>query len=94
MEKSVFTPEYEALRRTLVRLREGAGLTQRDLAKKMKRPRSFVSRIEQGERRVDLVEMWWLCRTCGSPFEATVRKLSQAWHELERAGRRQSRRAP
>jgi transcriptional regulator with XRE-family HTH domain len=31
-------------------------MTQRELAEALKRPRSFVSRIEAGERRLDVVE--------------------------------------
>ncbi len=50
-------PEY---RRFLVRLRaarEGAGLTQVEVAKRLHVPQSFVSKSETGERRVDVVEL-------------------------------------
>jgi len=40
----------------LVASREQARLTQRDLAARLKRPRSFIGRIEAGERRIDVVE--------------------------------------
>jgi transcriptional regulator with XRE-family HTH domain len=33
-----------------------AGLTQHDLAKRLKRPQSFVAKYEGGERRLDVVE--------------------------------------
>ena len=36
--------------------REDAGLTQVDVARKLGRPQSFVSKYERGERRLDLVE--------------------------------------
>ena len=44
----------------LVRLREArasAGLTQAEVAFKLQRPQSFVSKCESGERRVDVVEL-------------------------------------
>ena len=46
--------------RLLVKLRDArieAGLTQADAAKKLRKPQSFVSKCESGERRVDVVEL-------------------------------------
>ncbi len=50
-------PEY---RRFLVRLRsarEGSGLTQVEVARRLGVPQSYVSKCESGERRVDVVEL-------------------------------------
>jgi transcriptional regulator with XRE-family HTH domain len=50
-------PEY---RRFLARLRdarERAGLTQVEVARRLRVPQSFVSKCESGERRVDVVEL-------------------------------------
>ncbi len=74
MEKSIFTPHYDALRARLVEMRKTAGLTQRQLAERLGRERSFVSRIELGERRLDVVELFWVSRACGEdPAE-------NSWH--------------
>ena len=35
---------------------EQAGLRQADVAQRLKRPQSYVSKIELGERRLDVVE--------------------------------------
>lgn len=60
-------------RKTNTQLMKKAGHTQRDLAKKLGREHSFVARIEQGERRVDLVELYLICKTCKtSPKEAIL----------------------
>ncbi|MGH7259848.1 MAG: helix-turn-helix domain-containing protein [Nitrospiraceae bacterium] len=56
MAKSVFTGDYENFRLLLIEARNSAGLTQIDLARKLGRPQSFVSKYERGERRLDVIE--------------------------------------
>jgi len=65
MEKSTHTPEYKALRSELRVGRENAGLSQRQLAARLKVPHSWVAKIESGERRIDLVEFTWFMTACG-----------------------------
>ena len=43
-----------------------SGLTQVAIAQKLKKPQSFVSKIENGGRNIDLVELDALCEACGS----------------------------
>jgi transcriptional regulator with XRE-family HTH domain len=56
LTKSVFTPTYARFRELLTEARESAGLTQSELAERLKRPQSYVSKFERGERRLDVVE--------------------------------------
>lgn len=56
MSRSVFTKRYERLRRVLVEARTAGGLTQAEVASRLRRPQSFVSKYERGERRLDVVE--------------------------------------
>ena len=56
MIKSAFTKKHETFRRLLVQARKEAELTQVQLAKRLARPQSFVSKFERGERRLDVVE--------------------------------------
>jgi transcriptional regulator with XRE-family HTH domain len=88
MEKSVFTPHYDAFRARLVILRKAAGLTQRQLAERVKRPRSFVSRIEQGERRLDVIEFYWICRACRVSPEKTAAEVMRECAKLDMTKRR------
>ena len=65
MKKSTHSQEYELFKAALVKMRQDAGLTQRELAQKLGREHSFVWRIEKGERRLDVVEFFWVCRALG-----------------------------
>jgi len=61
MAKSLHSPEYEYFRSLIVLAREKSGLTQADVAYKLNRPQSFVSKYENGERRLDVVEFIQVC---------------------------------
>jgi transcriptional regulator with XRE-family HTH domain len=54
--KSVFTKRYQLFLSLLVEARQSKGLSQRDVAKKLKKIQSYVSKYERGERRLDVVE--------------------------------------
>lgn len=77
MEKSVFTPEYQAFLKCLQDSRQKAGLTQQDLAKRLKQTQSFVSKCERGERRVDLVELRSFCRAMNIPLLQFVKEFEK-----------------
>lgn len=54
--RSVHTPEYRAFLKRLVAARKAAGFSQVEVAKALRLPQSQVSRMESGERRVDVIE--------------------------------------
>jgi transcriptional regulator with XRE-family HTH domain len=56
MAKAKFTPSYAQLRRYLVTARKHAGVTQVELSQRLGKPQSYVSKVEQGERRLDVIE--------------------------------------
>lgn len=56
-------------------IRTEAGLRQVDLARKLGRPQSFVSKYESGERRLDLVELSEICDAVGIPLVELVRRF-------------------
>ncbi len=56
MAKAKFTPTYTQLRRHLVTARKNAGVTQVELSQRLGKPQSYVSKVEQGERRLDVIE--------------------------------------
>lgn len=54
--KTVYTKEYKLLCEWLVNKRQSAGLTQTELAELLHRPQSYISKYENGERRLDVLE--------------------------------------
>ena len=65
MEKTIYTTEYAALLQLLKTTREQKGYTQIDLAKKLGQSQSFVSKIECGDRRIDIVQLRTICTVLG-----------------------------
>jgi ribosome-binding protein aMBF1 (putative translation factor) len=57
MRKTGYDDAYKELRESLIRARRDAGWSQEKLAAKLGRAQTFVSKIELGERRLDLIEM-------------------------------------
>ena len=57
MKKSIHTKEYAVFVERLRKAREEAGLTQVQIAKKLKRPQSHISNVESGQQRVDVIEL-------------------------------------
>ena len=57
MKKSIYTKEYRKFIKKLKQARKEAGLSQVEVAKKLGKSQSFVSKIESGERRIDIIEL-------------------------------------
>ncbi len=64
---------YRLFLRRLREARQAAGLTQVEVAKRLRRPQSYVSKCESGERRVDVVELTEFARLYGKELEFFVR---------------------
>lgn len=55
--QSIYSPEYKAFLARLRQCRLAKRLTQVQVAKALRKPQSFVSKIERGERRLDPLEL-------------------------------------
>lgn len=77
----IFSPEYEILPAALVEQRVRAGLSQRELAKKMGRSNAHISRIERQQARIEIVEFCNYVQACGAD---PVRIFSDILHRLGR----------
>lgn len=62
---SIFREEYKTFLALLIAARQQAGLTQQTVADSLKRPQSFVSKYENGERRLDVVEYLHISKIIG-----------------------------
>ena len=59
--KTIHSLAYKVLLDWLASKRLLAGVTQQQLSEKLGRPQSFVSKYENGERRLDLIETIQIC---------------------------------
>ena len=57
MGKSVYNDDYKKLIERLKQARLDAGLSQQVVASKLGKPQSYISKVESGERRVDIIEV-------------------------------------
>jgi len=63
--KSTYSEEYQRVIATLVSARKDRGVLQTALAAKLGKPQSFVSKMENRERRIDIAEFVEICRAIG-----------------------------
>ena len=57
MSKSIYSKDYKEIIERLKTARIEAGLAQQEVAGKLGKPQSYISKIESGERRLDVAEM-------------------------------------
>ena len=57
MGKSIFTKDYKEIIDRLKQARIDVGLSQQAVADKLGKPQSYLSKIESGERRLDVAEL-------------------------------------
>ena len=57
MSKTIYSKGHKALIARIIEARKDAGLLQNDAAKLLKKTQSYISKIEAGQRRVDIVQL-------------------------------------
>ncbi len=62
MDKTLYSKHQQTLLGLLRELRQAAGLRQQELADAISEPQSFVSKVENGERRLDILELRVICQ--------------------------------
>jgi transcriptional regulator with XRE-family HTH domain len=77
MSRTLASGRHKALTAFLIEKRKKAGLTQADVAKKLRRYQSFIATVEGGQRKIDVVELLAFADAIGfDPREAIKRLLS------------------
>jgi transcriptional regulator with XRE-family HTH domain len=79
MRKTIYKEDYKLILQLLTDARTAAGLTQEELADRLKVTQSFISKCERGERRLDILDLRDFCEALGTSLPAFVRKLERAW---------------
>jgi transcriptional regulator with XRE-family HTH domain len=74
MQKSIYSTEYKAFLHHLRQARHEKGLTQMDVAQLLGKHQSYITKCENGERRVDIVELAEFARIYDKPIEYFLKK--------------------
>ncbi len=73
MSKSIYSRDYRDIIERLKIGRIEAGLAQQEVADKLGKPQSYISKIESGERRLDVAELKNLAKIYGKPVNFFVK---------------------
>jgi len=77
MPKSVFTDAYQTFLDVLISARKEAGVTQVELAQRLGKPQPWVSNIERGIRRVDVIEFIAICRAVQADPQVVFQEIEK-----------------
>lgn len=79
MPKTIFGGDHRHLVEVLVEARQKSGMTQAELAQRVGKDQTFISIIERGQRRVDVLEFVALSKAMeadpGKLFMAVLKRL-------------------
>jgi transcriptional regulator with XRE-family HTH domain len=77
LPKSLYSETYSRFLTLLKRARLESGLTQIEVAERLGRPQSFVSKCESGERRVDVAEFLAFCTVLRTDPASFLRRIAR-----------------
>lgn len=75
MQKTLYQESTSRVLDVLRSLRKEAGLSQADLAERLGRPQSYVSKVEAGQRRLDVVELRAWCIAVGEDLPTVAQQI-------------------
>ncbi len=73
--KTLSSPLYRQFLALMRDARDRAGLSQVELAERLGKPQSFVSKYESGERRLDVAEFIQICQAMEVSAPKLLKKL-------------------
>lgn len=85
MQKSIHRPQHRLVCAQLRAAREAAGLTQVAFAKRLKTTQAWISSVETGITRLDLVQLWDWCKACRVALPDFVAAVSEGFAKLPAA---------
>lgn len=72
---SIYSEEYQCVIETLREARIQQGITQQKLAQALGRPQSFIAKVENGERRLDVVEFTFIAHLLSVDPAIVINKI-------------------
>ena len=78
MRKTLYTKKYKFLCEQLRAARKEAGMTQQQVADRLKKHQSFVAKYEAGERRLDVVEFLEVVRWLEADPHEMIRNIADS----------------
>ena len=81
--KSLHTPGYDMILTLLRDARVKAGLSQTEVAARLRRPQTYVSKCELGERRLDVLEWLEFLTACESKPTTFLRRMRKVMPTLK-----------
>ncbi len=78
MTKAIYRREHVILLQELKRMRVESGMTQTQCSAALGRPQSFMSDVERGVRRLDMVQLRDLCQVLGSDLISFTKSFEKA----------------
>lgn len=75
MPSSIFTQRHQEFIAFIASVRKASGVTQVELAQRLGKPQSFVSKVERGERRLDVIEFCDIAEALGYDPAKLLRKF-------------------
>ena len=73
MLKTIYSDEHKFTITKLIRARADAGLSQVEVAALLHKTQSHISKIEAGQRRIDIAQLKEFARIFGKPIDYFIR---------------------
>ena len=89
--KSTHSAQYRQLLARMRAARETRGITQEELARRLGKPQSYVSKAEMGERRLDVVEYLHFMRAVDGEPHALLREIESEYRPVRSSSARKRR---
>lgn len=72
---SLHSKKYHVMIESLAAIRQIKGITQEFLSNCLGKPQSYVSKYENGERRLDLIEVMDICKCLDYDLDALIQQI-------------------
>lgn len=69
---------YTTFRKVIKSIRKTKGFTQIQLSNKLDKPQSYVSKYENGDRKLDIIEVYLICKACNTSLFLFSKALEKA----------------